>query len=100
MGSDSGESAYVLEVKRSARRASRGAGEWVLYRGSRRTFESKALARQWASVLSTPERTLWVQDAPPADDRGVDGYLVAARTGARARDPDADRVALDDVTSE
>lgn len=75
---------YVVEVKRSARRASRGAGEWVQQRGPRREFPSKELARQWARVLSTPGYTLWVQDADPHDASDVDGYLVAARLGRRA----------------
>lgn len=97
MGSDSGDPQYVVEVKRSARRASRVAGEWVQHRGARRAFESKTVARQWARALSPPERTLWVQDAAPADDRDVDGYLVAARTGPRARDPGADGETPDDV---
>lgn len=81
-------SAYVVEIKGTARRASRQAGEWVQHRGVCRTFESKERARQWARALSTPERTLWIQDVAPADDGAIDGYLVAARTGTRARDPE------------
>ena len=71
---------YVLEIKRSARRSSRAAGEWVHEVGPRRTFDSKALAREWAREASREER-VWVQDAAPSDPRAVDGYLVGGRRG-------------------
>lgn len=74
---------YVLEIKRSARRASRRAGEWVHEAGARRTFQSKALAREWADEASDKER-VWVQDAAPSDPRSVDGYLVGGRRVSRS----------------
>jgi hypothetical protein len=76
--SASGVESYVVDVKRSARRASRGAGEWVRDEGRLREFDSKAAAREWAAALDG-DRTVWVQDAVPHDDSGVDGYLVARR---------------------
>lgn len=76
--------AYVLAIKRSARRASRPVGEWVHEEGPRRTFETKELARQWAREVSGPRTDVWVQDADPADRTGVDGYLVAGERHGRA----------------
>lgn len=73
------EDGYVVAVKRSARKASSGAGRWVRGNGTRRRFDSKAGAREWARQLSSPERTVWVQDAAPWDDSPVDGYVVAGR---------------------
>jgi hypothetical protein len=70
---------YVLAVKQSARRVSRGAGEWVRARGRTRAFETKELARRWARELSGPNRHLWVQDANPRDGTDADGYLVAGK---------------------
>ena len=72
------DGSYVLDIKRSARRASRGAGEWVRDRGPTREFDSKEDAREWAAALDG-DRTVWVQDAVPHDASGVDGYLVARR---------------------
>lgn len=82
------EEGYVVAVKASARRASAAAGRWVNRAGSRREFRSKALAREWARELSGPGATLWIQDATPADDSGVDGYLVS---GTRRGRPTPDR---------
>ena len=59
---------YVVAVKPSARRASAAAGEWVFAHGRHRTFDTKALAREWAREASPQGRTLWVQDAHPLDD--------------------------------
>lgn len=68
---------YTVEVKRSARRANAGVGEWLRDHATRRTFDSKSEARGWADDLSDavgdPVR---VQDAPPHDDGDADGYLV------------------------
>ena len=72
------EESYVVDVKRSARRASAGAGEWVRDEGRLREFDSKATAREWASNLDG-DRTVWIQDAVPHDGSSVDGYLVARR---------------------
>lgn len=70
---------YAVEIKPSARRASRAVGEWVAQHGRSRRFETKALAREWARTLSAPGRTVWVQDAHPLDDGSTDGYLLARR---------------------
>jgi len=72
------EESYLVDIKRSARRASRGAGEWVRDEGPVREFGSKESAREWAAALDG-DRTVWVQDAVPHDGSGVDGYLVARR---------------------
>lgn len=69
---------YVLEVKRSARRASAAAGAWVRDRGPRRAFASKDDARAWARGC-TDDRTVWVQDVPPGHGTDADGYLVSRR---------------------
>jgi hypothetical protein len=70
---------YVVEVKRSARKVSPGVGRWVREHGTRHRFASKPLARQWAREVSPPGRTVWVQDAAPADADPVDGYVVGGR---------------------
>ncbi|WP_049898743.1 hypothetical protein [Halococcus agarilyticus] len=69
---------YVVEIKPSARRASRDAGEWVNEFGPRRAFASKALAREWARTASA-DTPVWVQDAAPHDPSPIDGYLVGGR---------------------
>ena len=76
--SGAAEESYLVDIKRSARRASVAAGEWVRDEGSTREFGSKAAARAWAAELCD-DRTVWVQDAVPHDHTGVDGYLVARR---------------------
>ena len=58
---------YVVEVKSSARRAARAAGEWVAERGRYRAFDSKPLAHEWARSVAPQGRTLWIQDAHPLD---------------------------------
>lgn len=81
---DRASSGYLVDVKRSARKASAEAGEWVRDNGTRQRFDSKSQARSWARDLSG-ERTVWVQDAHPRDD-SVDGYVVARRwEAARSR---------------
>lgn len=70
---------YAIEIKPSARRASRAAGEWVHEHGPRRRFVSKTLAREWAR---TTDGRVWVQDAAPNDPRPSDGYLVGGRRPA------------------
>ena len=74
---DSAAAGYLVDVKRSARRASAEAGAWVRDNGTHHRFDSKPQARSWARDLSG-ERTVWVQDAHPKDD-AVDGYVVARR---------------------
>ena len=78
---------YVVEIKPSARRSSPAVGAWVNTRGPVRRFETKPLARAWARSASGPHATVWIQDAAPADDRDVDGYLVGGdrRGNSRAR---------------
>jgi hypothetical protein len=87
---------YVVAVKPSARRASAAAGEWVFAHGRHRTFDTKALAREWARSIGPGDRTLWVQDAHPLDGGRADGYLMARRQGgpaAASADP-GEQVAL------
>lgn len=74
-----------MVVKPSARRARPEVGAWVADHGPRRTFESKALAREWARRLQSPSRTLWVQDAHPLDSSDIDGYLLARRRDRSTR---------------
>lgn len=76
--------AYVVAIKPSARRASAAAGEWVLEQGRHRTFDSRALAREWARSIGSVDRTVWVQDAHPRDASAADGYLLARRRDGTA----------------
>ncbi len=70
---------YLVDVKRSARKASAAAGQWVGDHGTRRRFDSKPQARSWTRDLTRDgDRTVWLQDAHPKDDT-VDGYVVARR---------------------
>lgn len=89
---------YLVAVKRSARQASAAVGEWVRDEGTRRDFDSKQAAREWAGDLGD-ERTVWVQDAHPADDSPVDGYVVARRVDfwvSRDEEPPGEQVTLAD----
>lgn|GEM_PF-1354039 len=81
-------SAYVLEIKASARRRNVVAAEWVQAQGPRRTFHSKTAATRWAARVSTPDSLVWVQDAAPNDPSPVDGYLVGGRRRHGAGDGD------------
>lgn len=72
-------SAYVLEIKPSARRRNVVAAEWVQAQGTRRTFHSRTAAARWAARVSTQDALVWVQDAAPNDPDPVDGYLVSGR---------------------
>lgn len=76
---------YVVAIKPSARKRSAEAGNWVNLEGSRRAFDSKELAREWARSCSGPDGKLWIQDAAPWDDDKVDGYLVGGARGVRDR---------------
>ena len=87
---------YVVEIKPSARRASRDAGEWVNEFGPRRAFDSKALAREWARTASA-DGAIWVQDVPPHDPTPVDGYLVGGRRTHGPRAEAGHQASLDDV---
>jgi len=78
---------YVVEIKASARRRSAAAGEWVNGHGVRRTFATKADAREWARDA---DGRVWVQDAVPHDRSPVDGYVVGGRRGDTPRSPDRD----------
>jgi|GEM_PF-2019303 len=92
---------YRLAIKPSAWRRSRAVGEWVNEHGSRRTFVSKALAQEWSRECAGHGVTLWVQDAPPWDERPVDGYLVGgARATARQSDTAATQQSLDAATDD
>lgn len=90
---------YVVAVKPSARRASRAVGEWVAESGRFRTFDSKALAREWALEASPQGRTLWVQDAHPRDDGPADGYLLArySRVRGSGTDTPGEQVGLSEL---
>lgn len=86
---------YVVAVKPSARRTSGAAGEWVNREGTDRRFESKPLAREWARELSGPDATVWIQDAAPADESDVDGYLVGGERSGRSPPDDRPQAALE-----
>lgn len=77
---------YVVAVKPSARRVSAAAGEWVVEEGRYRTFDSKALAREWARGVSPQGRTLWVQNAHPLDEGPANGYLLARHSRLRGNE--------------
>lgn len=89
------DAGYVVDIKPSARRSARAVGEWVNTHGSRRRFDSKPLAREWARAVSGPHATVWIQDAAPADDADVDGYLVGGdRLGGSGGHPTTDQQPL------
>jgi hypothetical protein len=73
------ETSYLVEIKRSARRRSAAAGEFVRHEGRYREFGSKALAKEWARESSAPGGGVWIQDSVPADPSSADGYLVGGR---------------------
>jgi hypothetical protein len=75
---------YVVAIKPSARQRCAAAGEWVAERGPRRRFRSKRAAREWAMRERDPDSPVWVQDAAPWDESGVDGYLVGGKRPAPA----------------
>lgn len=77
---------YVVAVKPSARRVSRAVGAWLVAEGRYRTFDSKALAREWARTASPQGYTLWIQDAHPRDESPADGYLLARRSRIRGNE--------------
>lgn len=79
---------YVVAIKPSARRACSAAGKWVLEHGRHRSFETRALAREWARTIAPADRTIWVQDAHPLDGSDADGYLLARRRTARRTESD------------
>ncbi len=74
---------YVVAAKPSARRVSRAVGAWIATEGRCRSFDSKALAREWARTASPQGYTLWIQDAHPRDEGPADGYLLARRSRMR-----------------
>jgi hypothetical protein len=87
---------YRLAIKPSAWQRSRPVGRWVNEEGSRRTFSSKALAKEWSRECAGHGVTLWVQDALPWDERPVDGYLVGGtRSTPRQSDATATQQSLD-----
>ncbi|WP_299234071.1 hypothetical protein [Natronomonas sp.] len=77
---------YVVAAKPSARRASRAVGAWIATEGRYRTFDSKALAREWARAASPQGYTLWIQNAHPRDESPADGYLLARRSRMRGNE--------------
>jgi hypothetical protein len=90
---------YVVAAKPSARRVSRAVGAWIATEGRYRTFESKALAREWARAASPQGYTLWIQDAHPRDESPADGYLLARRSRMRGNEEElpGEQIAVFDV---
>ncbi|MBX0293313.1 hypothetical protein [Haloarcula nitratireducens] len=81
------EDCYRVVVKPSARRVSARVGRWVNRAGPRRTFDSKALAREWARTCGGPTAPVWIQDAPPWAEDDADGYLVGRSHDVSRPDP-------------
>jgi hypothetical protein len=82
-----GVTEFVVDIKRSARRANGVVGDIVHRRGPRRRFEAREDAERWAAGLSASgDRKVWVRAANPDDRTGADGYLVSRR---RPRGADA-----------
>lgn len=80
------EDAYVVALKPSARRSNAAVGRLVFEGGQRRTFDSRAVADEWARRLSRGDGDVFVRDANPNDGADVDGYLIsnnALRVGNR-----------------
>lgn len=78
---------YLVAIKPSARRVSARVGRWVNREGTRRRFDSKPLAREWARACCGTTATVWVQDAPRWADGPADGYLVGCRHGRAPPEP-------------
>ena len=90
---------YRVAIKPSAWKRSRAVGAWVNSEGPRRTFDTKALAREWARDCAGHGVTLWVQDAPAWDPAAVDGYLVGSARGSdRSRRRGGAQQSLGDAT--
>ena len=77
---------YLVEVKPSARKSNAAVGRWVNRHGPTRRFESRSFAREWARECSGPGAFVWIQDAVPWDESGVDGYLVGGTRWASVRE--------------
>jgi hypothetical protein len=74
-------SEFVVDIKRSARRANGTVGDIVHRRGTRRRFEAREDAERWAAGLSTgDDRKVWIRAANPDDRTGADAYLVSRRS--------------------
>ncbi|MFB6080161.1 MAG: hypothetical protein ABEJ81_04100 [Haloferacaceae archaeon] len=72
--------AYVVDVKPSARRTNAAVGRAVNRDGTRRRFLSRADAETWALGLSARgDRRVWIRAANPNDRTGADAYLVGRR---------------------
>ncbi|MFB6280745.1 MAG: hypothetical protein ABEH40_01855 [Haloferacaceae archaeon] len=72
--------AYVVDVKPSARRTNGAVGAAVNRGGTRRTFPSREDAESWALGLSERgDRRVWIRAANPNDRTGADAYLVGRR---------------------
>lgn len=86
--------AYVVDVKGSARRTNGAVGATVNRGGARHRFESRDDAEDWAGGLSERGgRRVWIRAANPNDRTGADAYLV----GRLSRRPDdGDPVATGD----
>ncbi|MFB6305169.1 MAG: hypothetical protein ABEH47_08375 [Haloferacaceae archaeon] len=78
--------AYVVDIKPSARRTNGAVGATVNRRGTRRRFEAREDAEAWARGLSERgDRRVWIRTANPDDRTGADAYLIGRR---RRRDGD------------
>ncbi len=83
---------YVVEIKPSARRTNGAVGEAVNRSGARHRFESRAHAEVWAvGLASRGGSTVWIREANPNDERGVDAYLMGRQRpvahGSGGEDP-------------
>jgi hypothetical protein len=73
-------SEFVVDIKRSARRANGVVGDIVHRRGPRRRFEAREDAERWAAGLTANgDRKVWIRAANPDDRTGADAYLVSRR---------------------
>lgn len=81
--------AYVVDVKPSARRTNGAVGTAVNREGARRRFADLEAAESWARALSERgPRPVWIRAANPNDRTGADAYLVGRRP-RRPGDPPA-----------
>ncbi|MFB6256948.1 MAG: hypothetical protein ABEH58_09540 [Haloplanus sp.] len=83
--------AYVVDIKPSARRTNGAVGATVNRRGPRRRFETREDAEAWARGLSERgDRRVWIRAANPNDETGADAYLIGRRrAGNGAREGEA-----------
>lgn len=84
--------AYVVDVKPSARRTNGAVGSAVNRGGTRRTFPTREDAESWALGLSERgDRRVWIRAANPNDRTGADAYLIGRRPRRDGDDGDGRR---------